>query len=239
MTKKPFYSIILGGLLILLTSSCDSPPNRGALKLDDKEPFQETDAQGVAVDKSSATGSESSTVGSDSRDISDASSVVNNQNLTDELVNCSFSTDGNTGFAQTSSHIGDFNICRSTKTRPGERDIFFQVKIGINTPKLCIFPLFTDQGQSRFIGEPRCFLANDAGKVYRITMLKNRTNFTNLEINGAMIMKDEATFFDAPFFQFLLSPDAFIFCSQWLDQHNDPSYCESFRRKGAYVQVSF
>ena len=54
-----------------------------------------------------------------------------------------------------------------------------------------------------------------------------------------MIMKDKTYLYPAPFYQYLLSPDAYFFCTRWLDQTGDPSYCNAFKSVGEYIYGSF
>jgi hypothetical protein len=67
--------------------------------------------------------------------------------------------------------------------------------------------------------------------------MKNRANFSQYQINGVLIMKDKAFWYPAPFYQYLLTPDAFIFAAQWRDQRGDLSYYSAFESVGQYTYV--
>lgn len=132
-------------------------------------------------------------------------------------------------------HIGSYTLCQSTQK---ETDIYIQVQNPINDSTLCLIPTHQSGGKAIFIGEPRCLeVANNS--IYRIGLLKNRTGFSGFTINSVMVMKDRAHFFPAPFNQNLLAPDAYLFCSQWLDQYGDPSYCQAFDSVGQYIFHKF
>ncbi len=157
-------------------------------------------------------------------------------NIPAEIRNCQWSTDGNTGFQSSSSHLGSYTLCQSSTT---ETDVYLQLRTPVNDSQICVIPTFNNGATSIYIGEPRCLTAVDNKKIYKIGLLKNRPGYSNFAITGAMVMKDKAFFYPAPFYQYVLSPDAYIFCSNFLDQYGDGSYCQSFKTVGEYQYHQF
>lgn len=157
--------------------------------------------------------------------------------IPDEIKHCKWSEDGITGFEMSSnSHLGPHTLCQSKTTNT---DIFVQVKNPISDAQVCLIPTYASNNASVYIGEPRCLMLNNNKKIYKVSLLKNRPGYGNFNINGVMVMKDKAFFYPAPFFQHVLSPDAYLFCSQFLDQYGDPSYCNSFKSVGQYHYKAF
>src|SRR5690606_2827054 len=139
-----------------------------------------------------------------------------------EISHCSWAADGINGFSTNSTHLGQFTVCKSSTT---ETDLYIQIKTPITNVQVCLIPVSNSNNSTVYIGEPRCLMLTDNKRVYKVTMLKNRPNFSTLPLNGVMVMKDEQHFYPYPFNQYALSPDAFIFCSQYLAQTNDAEYC--------------
>lgn len=153
-----------------------------------------------------------------------------------EINHCSWAPDGLNGFENSSSHLGSYTVCKSTTS---EVDLYIQIKNPITNVQVCLIPTSASGEQSVYIGEPRCLVLNDNKRVYKVTMVKNRPNFSHLPLNGVMIMKDESHFYPYPFNQNALSPDAYVFCSQYLAQYGYGGYCESFKSVGAYAYKQF
>jgi hypothetical protein len=157
------------------------------------------------------------------------------QNIPPEISHCSWSADGVNGFASTHPHTGAYTLCQTAD----ETKVHLQVKSPITDSQVCLIPTYHSNNRAIYIGEPRCLLVHSNMSIYPITLLKNRTGYSNFQITGVMLMKDKAFFYPAPFYQYLLSPDAFLFCSQWLDQTGDSSYCYAFDSVGQYVYHQF
>lgn len=153
-----------------------------------------------------------------------------------EINHCSWAPDGLTGFSSNSTHLGEYTVCKSTSS---ETDLYIQIKNPITSVQVCLIPTSSSGSSSVYIGEPRCLVLNDNKRVYKVTMIKNRPNFSHLPLNGVMIMKDEQHFYPYPFNQNALSPDAYVFCSQYLAQYGYGGYCESFKSVGAYTFKQF
>lgn len=148
-----------------------------------------------------------------------------------EIAHCTWSEDGVSGFSESHTHLGEYTICQSTN----KKDVWIQVKTPITDSQVCIIPTHNSGSSSLYIGEPRCLMISDSKTIYKVTLYTNRTGYTNFSITGAMVMKDKAYFYPAPFYQYVLSPDAYIYCSQFLDQYKDSSYCTAFKSVGQYV----
>jgi hypothetical protein len=153
-----------------------------------------------------------------------------------EVAHCSWSQDGISGFAFTHKHIGDYTYCQS---KNDEGVVYIQLKTPSEQEHLCMIPTSHISGTSTYLGEPRCLVVNDPKKIYRVTLLKNRPGYSTYNISGSMIMKDKMYWFDPPFYQYLLAPDAYIRCVNWQAYTGDSSYCDSFNRTGEYVYHQF
>ena len=219
-------SILL--LISLMIASCDAPRDRRtAYSSNSYDP-----SSGFIQTPSSP--SETVTSGgsdSDSEDSGDESEST----IPDEIKHCSWSADGSTGFAESHTHLGEYTVCQSTN----KKDVWIQVKTPITDSQVCIIPTHNSGSSSVYIGEPRCLMISDNKKIYKVTLYTNRTGYTNFSITGAMVLKDKAYFYPSPFYQYVLSPDAYIYCSQFLDQYKDSSYCNAFKSVGQYVYKVF
>lgn len=77
------------------------------------------------------------------------------------------------------------SLCKSTIT---ESDIRFATTVSNTSNRYCIIPTYKDaQGNSTYLGNPQCTYVN-ANQVYNTSLQKNRAGFTNLPINGMMVM---------------------------------------------------
>ncbi len=153
-----------------------------------------------------------------------------------EIAHCSWSKDGVNGFPYTHPHIGPYGLCQEKKD---ERKVHLQIKGTISDSQVCLIPTYHSNKRAIYVGEPRCLLIDDNKKIYPITLLKNRAGYSNFKITGVMLMKDKRFLYPGPFYQYLLSPDAFLFCSQWRDQTGDNSYCDSFDSVAQYIDHQF
>jgi len=161
--------------------------------------------------------------------------------------NCDWSQDGTTGynigaahFASDESTINDgaYNICQHPNS---ETTIFFQVKNSISSEQVCMIPMYDNAGYSTYLGEPRCFTPSTAGKIYTITLYKNRSGFTNYSINGVMMMRDKTYFFTSPYptTYKIYTVDAYLYCSNYLAAYGSDAYCQAFSSAGHYVYDKF
>jgi len=154
-----------------------------------------------------------------------------------EIKHCNWSMDGQTGFSNSNNtHLGAHTICQSQSSPV---DIYIQLKNPISDAQVCLIPTYNSGTSSIYIGEPRCLMISDNKRIYKVTLLKNRQGYSSFSVTGVMAMKDKAFFYPPPFYQHVLSPDAFLFCSQFLDQYSDDSYCQSFKSVGQYVYKQF
>ena len=160
------------------------------------------------------------------------------QNIPQEISHCSWSSDGINGFTSTHPHLGAYTLCQE-QGAGNDTKVHIQVQSPVNDSQVCVIPTYHSNGRAIYIGEPRCLLLNSNLSIYPITLLKNRTGYSQFQITSVMVMKDKAFFYPAPFYSYMLSPDAFLFCSQWLDQHGDSSYCYAFDSVGQYVYHQF
>jgi hypothetical protein len=171
--------------------------------------------------------------------------TVGNVTIPTEVSHCSWSQDGSTGFSRGSAHLsptedstneGAYTLCQSTSS---ETDVYLQMKNPITDNQICLIPTYHSASNSVYVGEPRCLFVRSNTSLYKISLVKNRAGFSQYPVTGVMMMRDKAYQYGAPFYQMILSPDAYIFCSQWLAQYGDPSYCVPFKSAGHYTYHQF
>lgn len=224
--------------LIILTGCFEQPRDRRTVGSAQEytNPYENNRPSGSVALPGSSDESEN---GED--DDEEGSTDIDNPNLDeilpDEIKHCNWSADGQTGFEKSSnSHLGAHTICQS---QTNEVDIYLQIKNPISDAQVCLIPTYSNGNASIYIGEPRCLMVNDNKRIYKVTLLKNRQGYSSFSVTGVMAMKDKAFFYPPPFYQHVLSPDAYLFCSQFLDQYGDDSYCQSFKSVGQYVYKKF
>ncbi len=224
--------------LLILTASCDAPRDRRAAYKEDansSSPYWFSPSSSGAQsgsDSTSNTSTDTTTDNSGTTTGTDSSSSI-----PDEIKHCSWSTDGVNGFETTDRpHLGHHTICQS---KNDSKDVYIQVKVAIPDSQVCFIPTYRSSDSSVYIGGPRCIMINETKKIFKITLNKNRSGYSGYAINSVMVMKDKAYFYDSPFNQNILAPDAYIYCSQFLDQYGHPGYCESFKRRNEYVFKKF
>ena len=157
---------------------------------------------------------------------------LNDVTIPQEANHCQWAENGNSGFAAHHQHIGSYTLCQSESD---DKVVYIQVKNPIVESNVCLIPTNQLQGTPTYVGEPRCLELKDNEKVYKVEFRKNRTGYSNFTIDGVMIMKDKVHLYPPPYNQYLLGPDAYIYCAQRLSQYGDSSYCGAFDQVGAYV----
>lgn len=219
--------------------SCTNPSDRRTNK--DSPYYQAGESSGSGPSRSEESSTSTSTTNTTSTQSTDQATPRTNTNqvptdlIPKEISHCSWSTDGQSHYAEeTNAHLGAHTICQDNSN---EKNIYIQIKEPINDSQVCLIPTYTSSGKTIYIGEPRCLLLTDPQKIYKVELSKNRdsSNYSKYAINSVMVMKDKAYFYPSPFYQYSLAPDAYIFCSQFLDQYGDPSYCQAFKSKNEYV----
>jgi hypothetical protein len=221
--------IILAALIF--TASCDAPRDRrAAYKGNDSDDspywFSSDSSGGKAPDTTT-----------ERDEVDDTPTTPSTSTIPSEVSHCSWSSDGVSGFETTNnSHLGHHTLCQSSSNPD---DIYIQVKTKIEGSQVCFIPNYSNSSASIYIGGPRCIMLDDNRKIYKITLYKNRAGYSGYAINSVMAMKDKLYFYPAPFNQNVLAPDAYIYCSQFLDQYNHAGYCDSFKSLGEYVYKKF
>lgn len=153
-----------------------------------------------------------------------------------DASHCSWSTNGINGYSGNHHHIGQYNICQSKSSK---EVIYVQISDPIEDAQVCLIPTTSSGSRSVYIGEARCQMLTDNSKIYKFQLYKNRSGFSGYTTTGVIMLKDKAYFYPPPFYQYVLSPDAYIFCNQFLAAYGDSSYCESFKSVDQYVYVQF
>lgn len=224
-------------LCLLMIVSCDAPrtERRVAAGSVDMNLFGNPYGTTSGTTTSGTTTGNSTTGGGETGDIT----------VPNEVSQCSWSTNGTSGFQSSAVHLspnednaseGAYTLCQSTIN---PLDVYIQMKNPIASEQVCLIPTYHSSTNSVYIGEPRCLYVRSNTTLYKVSLIKNRSGFSTYPVTGVMIMRDKAYEYGAPFYQVILSPDAYIFCSQWLAQYGDPSYCIPFKSGGHYVYHQF
>ncbi|MCR9204936.1 MAG: hypothetical protein NXH75_10180 [Halobacteriovoraceae bacterium] len=229
--------ISLSIALLLLVASCDAPRTQRRV------------AAGSANDFSLFGGPLGNTTGGTTTGGTTTSGTTTGDTggttIPSDATHCTWSSDGVNGFTNGHAHLspnednateGAYTLCQSSTS---ETDIYIQVKNPINGHQLCLIPTYNSGTNSVYIGEPRCLYVKNNTSIYKVTLIKNRTGYSSYAVTGVMVMRDKAYEYGAPFYQVILSPDAYIFCSQWLAQYGDTSYCIPFKSAGHYLYHQF
>ncbi|OUR97799.1 hypothetical protein A9Q84_06255 [Halobacteriovorax marinus] len=218
-------------LLSLLIASCDAPRDRRSAynkTFNDNQSNTSTSGSAFGNNDSNSDDSTGTSTGGDTT--TDTPNTV-----PDEIKHCKWSADGESNFDESHPHLGEHTICLSTN----KKDVWIQVKSPSSDGQVCVIPTHNSGTSSVYIGEPRCLMITNSKKIYKVTLYANRSGYQNFSITGAMVMKDKSYFYPAPFYQYVLTPDAYIYCSQFLDQYKDPTYCEAFKKVGQYIYKAF
>ncbi|EQC49309.1 putative lipoprotein [Bacteriovorax sp. BSW11_IV] len=225
--KKIFIPIIFATLM----ASCEAPRDKRSLYM------SSLNNQSGSTTGSSTGGTTTGDTGG-GRDTGSTTDVTGST-IPDDAKHCTWSTDNSTNYSDSSNtHIGPNNVCRSSAT---DTNVYIQIKNPQTDAQICIFPTYESNGKSFYIGNPRCFVASEAGKLYKISLFKDRDSgkYSGLTMNSVMIVKDKAYFYGTPFYQWVLAPDAYMYCSKFLELYNNSSYCQAFKSKGEYLYKRF
>jgi hypothetical protein len=221
--------ILIAAILLSIFIGCDAPRSRR------DSGYDSTQYNPYAVNTSAY-----------SPTVTDPNSVVADSNTTTpdattsipaEISHCQWSSDGNNGFqVSNTQHLGGYTLCQSSED---ETIVYVQVQYPITSEDLCLIPNYYSGSRSIYIGEPRCLQIASNKEIYKVDLIKNRSGFESYSINGVMMMKDKAFVYPWPFAQAIKSPDAYIYCANWLDSYGDASFCTAFDSVGEYVAHQF
>ena len=238
MRTNNILTVCLLTIIAMVTLSCDAPRDRRAAFRDKSSLNSFPTFSGFSVDGTPAAGGSASATGGSGTGTggTPAGSGAGTSTIPPEVAHCSWSTNGISGYASNHATIGPYTLCKSNTT---ETNVFIQVKNPITDSYLCVIPTTHSNNLSTYVGEPRCVMATSATTIYKLTLLKNRTGYSGYSITGGMIMKDKNEWFPSPYFQYLLVPDAYLFCAEYLAQTGDSSYCYTFNIVGKFVYHQF
>lgn len=210
--------------LLMITSACDSPRSQRSI-----------------VSSSSSGNGLTSGNGADfgSGTINEGTTTTTPSKIPADATHCKFSTDGVTGFASTSAHLGSYTLCQSST----DKTVFYaQIKtppIGPNGDvSICFIPHTTSGSDSIYIGNPMCGAFTDPKSVKKITFVKY-AQYPNAQINNVMFFKD--TYYYYPMYgKNVMTLDAYKDCMARLSLvPKVTTFCNSFKSVNQYVLQSF
>lgn len=128
-------------------------------------------------------------------------------------------------------HIGNYNICKSSQNNDS---YLIQIQNQIPNFSVCAIPTTSGgtNSSSTYVGEAKCFNVYESNKMVEINFIKNRPGYSSYSITGMMIMQDRPYYYPAPYNYQLNTPDAYLYCLNWLASYNDGRYCETFTYVG-------
>ncbi len=156
-----------------------------------------------------------------------------------EAKHCKFSTDGINGYASTSTHLGSYTLCQSSKNK---NEFYAQIKTPPVGPSgdvsICFIPHTTSGSESIYVGNPMCGTFTDSKVVKKITFVKYN-QYTNASINNVLFFKD--TYYFYPMYgKNVMTLDAYKDCMNRLSQvPKNVNFCNSFKSVSQYVIQSF
>jgi len=212
--------------LLMLVTACDSPRSqRSIISSNSNGLTSGNNVGGVNLgDGSTITDGGTTTTPTDSTIPADAK-------------HCKFSTDGISGFASSSTHLGSYTLCQSST----DKTVFYaQFKTPPVGPSgdvsICFIPHTTSGSNSIYVGNPMCGTFTDPKSVKKITFVKY-TQYTSALINNVMFFKD--TYYYYPMYgKNVMTLDAYKDCMARLNL-GVSAYCTSFKTVGQYVLQSY
>lgn len=202
--------------LLMITTACDSPRSQRAL---------------ISSKSNSLSGAN---LGAENT-IPDTTTPTTASNIPADATHCKFSTDGISGFASTSAHLGSYTLCQSST----DKTVFYaQFKTPPVGPSgdvsICFIPHTTSGSESIYIGNPMCGTFTDPKSVKKISFVKY-TQYSSALINNIMFFKD--TYYYYPMYgKNVMTLDAYKDCMARLSLvPKVTTYCNSFKSVNQYV----
>ena len=215
-------------LTLIYVTSCDSPRSqRSLITSGTSQSAATTNSNGANLTPTTGTVTGTGTT---------SNSGTTTPVIPPDATHCKFSTDGVTGFESTSTHLGSYTLCQSSK----DKTVFYaQFKTppvaSTGDVNICFIPNTSSGTNSIYIGNPMCGSFPDPKDVKKITFVKY-TQYSNALINSVMFFKD--TYYYYPVFnRNMMTFDAYKTCMSMLSYGNT-TYCESFKSVGQYVMKS-
>lgn len=156
--------------------------------------------------------------------------------LIQDSLHCHWAEPENDHYSHNKPHIGKFNICRS---KTNKTLIYFQAREPITESQLCFIPTSMHRNSPVRLGQTECLWIKTADKIYPIHLKRFRYRNRKFDFDSLYIMKNVAHFYPAPFYQYLLAPDAFTYCTNWQEKENDSSYCMAWNKIEEFVFYEF
>jgi hypothetical protein len=215
MKKYQFVSLIAA---LFFITACDSPRDRR---------LYSTSSSSLTSNTTTTTTTSTSTT-----------TTTTVTTPTDVSSSCTWSTDGSTGFLNSSTHAGNFTMCKSTSN---DSSIYFQIQTPpTNTSgtsvQLCFVPMTTSGSNSIYIGNPMCGYFTSSTAIKKITFTKY-TAYANATMTGVIFFKDTSYYYSA-FSAYTNTLTAFQACMNAL-YYGNTTYCDSFKSTGQYVYKTF
>lgn len=154
-----------------------------------------------------------------------------------DATNCKFASDGATGFESTSTHLGDYTLCKSSTDASS---FYFQLKTAPTNSggdvSICFIPTTSNGANSIYVGNPMCGYFKDPKAVRKISFIKY-PQYANATINGVMFFKDLSWYYPV-YNSYMMTLEAYKVCMNML-AYGNTSYCQSFKNVGQYVFKQF
>lgn len=210
--------------LLIITTACDSPRTQRSII------SSNSSSNGLTSGNSTGTDLGSGTTITDS-------TKTGTSNIPADATHCKFSTDGLTGFASSSTHLGSYTLCQSSTDKTVFYAQFKTPPVGANGDvSICFIPHTTSGSNSIYVGNPMCGTFTDPKSVKKITFVKY-TQYSSALINNVMFFKD--TYYYYPMYgKNVMTLDAYKDCMARLAL-GVSTYCTSFKSVSQYVLQSY
>jgi hypothetical protein len=224
---KKFTPLLI--LTLALIASCDSPRSQRALNssMNSNGLTSSGNVNSVNLDNSNSSNTGTTTTPSGT------TAVV----IPADASHCTFATDGVSGFASTSTHLGEHTLCQSSTDK---NIVYFQLKTAPTNSSgdvsICLIPTTSSGANSIYVGNPMCGYFKDPKAVRKINFIKY-AQYNNATITGVLFFKDLSWYYPV-FNSYMTTLNAYKTCMNMLAYGNS-AYCQSFKNVGQYVFKQF
>ncbi len=214
-------------VVIFTVTSCDSPRDRRALSSTPSD-IGQSSASAARIDLGNTTTTTPASV------------------IPTDAQHCKFATDGINGFADSSTHLGNYTLCQSSADK---NTMYFQLQtppvsttLPVTALSICFIPTTSTGTNSIYVGNPMCGQFTSPTAVRKITFVKF-AQYQNAVINGAIFFKDIGFNYPSPFNSYTqtMTLDAYRICMQVISTppYYNSSYCQAFKQVNQYVFKQF
>lgn len=225
MKKTHTLTIAALGILTLL-AGCDSPRTR---KANLSSSSSNSTSNGFSIDRN------------DTSNNNNNNNSSTNSNIPTDAQHCTFSSDGQYNYAQQSSHITAYNVCKSSTD---SNAFYVQIKEpnsnsqSLSSVNICLIPMTQSSGKSIHVGNPQCGTFTDSKTIRKITFVK-LSQYSSATINSIMIFKDLKYYYPGFGTTVPISTlQAYSTCMTYLNLYGNSYYCDAYKSANYYTMYN-